>query len=82
MGMIVSIHKDGPKLDTANYRGITLMSCLSKLFLSVLNNRLTIFAVENNLLSPAQLGFVIKNRCSDAHIIIHNLVQQKCRSEG
>ena len=82
MGMIVPIHKDGPKLDTANYRGITLMSCLSKLFLSILNNRLVIFAVENKLLSPAQLGFVIKNRCSDAHIIIHNLVQQKCRSEG
>ena len=45
MGMIVPIHKDGPKLDTANYRGINLMSCLSKLFLSVLYNRLTIFAV-------------------------------------
>ena len=82
LGMIVPIHKDGPKLDAANYRGITLMSCLSKLFLSVLNNRLVIFAVENKLLSPAQLGFVIKNRCSDAHIIIHNLVQQKCRTEG
>ena len=58
------------------------MSCLSKLFLSVLYNRMTIFAVQNRLLSPAQLGFVTKNRCSDAHIIIHNLVQQKCRSEG
>ena len=82
LGMIVPIHKDGPKLDTSNYRGITLISCLGKLFLSILNNRLTIFAVENGLLSPAQLGFVTKNRCSDAHIIIHNLVRQKCHNEG
>ena len=82
LGMIVPIHKDGPKLDTSNYRGITLISCLGKLFMSILNNRLSVFAVENGLLSPAQLGFVTKNRCSDAHIIIHNLVKQKCHHEG
>ena len=81
LGMIVPIYKDGPKLDAANYRGITLISCLGKLFLSILNNRLIIFSVENNLLSPVQLGFVTKNRCSDAHIIIHNLVKQKCHTE-
>ena len=82
LGMIVPIYKDGPKLDTANYRGITLISCLGKLFLSILNNRLSAFAVENNLLSPAQLGFVPKNRCSDAHIIIHNLIKQKCHQRN
>ena len=32
LGMIVPLHKDGPRLDTSNYRGITLMSCLGKLF--------------------------------------------------
>ena len=82
LGMIVPIYKDGPKLDAANYRGITLISCLGKLFLSILNNRLLIFAMEKKLLSPAQLGFVTKNRCSDAHITIHNLVKQKCHSQG
>ena len=78
LGMIVPLHKDGPKLDTSNYRGITLISCLSKFFLSILNNRLVIFAVENNLLSPSQLGFVLGNRCSDAHITIYNLIKKKC----
>ena len=37
IGLIVPIYKDGSKMDPNNYRGITLMSCLGKLFLSVLN---------------------------------------------
>ena len=82
LGMIVPLHKDGPKLDTANYRGITLMSCLGKLFLSILNNRLIVYSIEHQLLSPAQLGFVAGNRCSDAHIIIYNLVKKKCHREN
>ena len=82
LGMIVPLHKDGSKLDTANYRGITLISCLSKFFLSILNNRLVVFAAENNLLSPSQLGFVLGNRCSDAHIIIHNLIKKKCHARN
>ena len=32
LGMIVPLHKDGPRLDTGNYRGITHMSCLGKFF--------------------------------------------------
>ena len=82
LGMIVPLHKDGPKLDTSNYRGITLISCLGKFFLSVLNNRLIVFAKEHKLLSPAQLGFVAGNRCSDAHIIIRNLIKKKCHKEN
>ena len=78
LGMIVPLHKDGPRLDTSNYRGITLISCLSKFFLSILNNRLVAFAKEHRLLSPSQLGFVQGNRCSDAHIIIYNLIKKKC----
>ena len=42
-GLIVPIYKEGPRLDPSNYRGITLSSCLSKLFLSILNNTLTKF---------------------------------------
>ena len=81
-GLIVPIFKDGPKLEPSNYRGITLSSCLSKLFLAVLNNRLIKFVKDNNLLTPSQLGFVLANRTSDAHLIIYNLVQENCHKKG
>ena len=82
MGMIVAIYKDGPKMDTANYRGITLMSCLGKLFLSILNTRLMEFVLGRDVLTPSALGFVPGNRTSDAHIIINNLVNKVCHKEG
>ena len=34
------IYKSGVRSDPSNYRGITIMSCLGKLFNSVLNTRL------------------------------------------
>ena len=82
MGMIVPIYKDGPKLDTCNYRGITLISCLGKLFLSILHARLYMFTKSQNILSENQLGFVPGNRTSDAHIIIHNLVRKVCHKNN
>jgi hypothetical protein len=81
IGMIVPLYKDGSKMDANNYRGITLMSCLGKLFLSILNSRLTVFATENELLTKSALGFVSGNRTSDAHIIIHNMVNKFCHQE-
>ena len=54
------------------------MSCLGKLFLTVINNRLVKFSLEKGLLSPGQLGFVIGNRTSDPHILLQNLIQKYC----
>jgi hypothetical protein len=81
-GLIVPIHKDGPKLDPGNYRGITLMSCLGKLFLSILNARLMVYALDKKILSCNQLGFVSGNRTSDAHIIINNMVNKLCHKSN
>ena len=68
--ILVSIHKNGPKLDPGNYRGITLMSCLGKLFL------------VKNVRSCNQLEFVSGNRTSGAHIIISNRVNKLCRKSN
>ena len=76
--LVSAIHKKGIKEDPDNYRGISLMSCLGKLFLTIINNRLTEFCMSNGLLSPSELGFVQGNRTSDPHIILHNLVRKYC----
>ena len=82
IGLIVPIYKDGARLDPGNYRGITLMSCLGKLFLSILNSRLLKFVLEKNILSINQLGFVPENRTSDAHVIINHMVNKTCHKKG
>jgi len=69
-------------MDPGNYRGITLMSCLGKIFLSILNARLMAYVIENNILGINQLGFVPGNRTSDAHIIINNLINKMCHKNG
>jgi hypothetical protein len=49
--------KSGNPNDCNNYRGICVSSCLSKLFTSLLQNRLTNFLEKQNLLSVTQGGF-------------------------
>lgn len=81
-GMIVPIYKKGAKNDPSNYRGITLSSCLGKLFCSILNNRLNNFIRQNNILGPEQLGFVAGNRTSDAIYILHSLIEKYCKLQN
>ena len=80
--MCLYIRTDGSRLDPSNYRGITLISCLGKLFLSVLNTRFLLYDFNLNLLADNQLCFVPGNRTSDAHIIIHNLVKKICHKNN
>ena len=58
------------------------MFCLCKLFCSILNLRLTQYVMEKNILKSEQLGFVVGNRTSDAHIILHILIQSYCIKKG
>ena len=82
IGMIVPIHKKGSQRDPENYRGISLLSCLGKLFTTLLKNRLLYFAMKNKIFSDSQLGFLPKNRTSDAHLIIHNVIQKYCHNNN
>ena len=49
MDLFHSIHKNSSKKDPSNYRGITLLSSLEKLFSSLVFNR-----IENDILSPSK----------------------------
>jgi hypothetical protein len=82
ISLLVPIHKKGPTDDPDNYRGIALISCLAKFFYAILNNRLLAFCLKNGILSPSQLGFLAGNRTSDAHIILHNLINEYCHKRN
>ena len=69
VAIISLIYKNGAMDNPANFRGISLLSCLGNFFYTVLNNRLIKFVREQNILSESQLGFIAGNRTSDAHIL-------------
>ena len=58
IGVIIPIFKNkGTQTDPGNYRGITLLSCLGKLFTGLINQRLSKFLDSNGLLGEEQAGF-------------------------
>ena len=67
-GEIIPIYKNkGNESEASNYRPITLLSCLSKLFTSIINERLNAYADEVELILSNQAGFR-KNFCTLDHI--------------
>ena len=75
-GVIVPLHKKGDKNDANNYRGITLLSCLSKIFTAILNKRIVTFCKDNNVISDAQFGFQKGKSTVDAIFILTTLIQK------
>lgn len=73
-GIIVPLHKKGNINIPQNYRGITLLSCTGKLFTSVLNKRLTLWAEEHAYYGKAQAGFRAGFSTTDHIFVLHALV--------
>ena len=61
-GLIVNLFKKGDKEDPGNYRGITLLSVVGKVFCKVLNNRLVQHFDKGGVLHEGQAGFRLKRR--------------------
>ena len=75
LGHIVPIFKSGAKSDPSNYRGITLSSCLGKLFNKILNERLVLFLDRNGLLCKEQIGFRQGSRTADHIFVLKSIVE-------
>ena len=73
---ITDIFKKGKENITDNYRGISLLSLISKCYTSVLNKRLVTCAEENGKLSEAQAGFRQGYSTTD-HIFTLNAIVEK-----
>ena len=73
-GYVIPLHKKGNANEVENYRGITLLSTLGKLFTRVINNRLNEWAENYSVLIEAQAGFRIHMSTVDNIFVLHGLL--------
>ena len=69
-GLIVNLFKKGDREDPGNYRGITLLSVVGKVFCKVLNNRLV-----------GQAGFRVNRSCMDNVYTLNEIVQGRLKED-
>ena len=81
-GIIVPLFKKNDPNDVNNYRGVTLVSCFSKIFTGVLNNRLKNWVEDNNVLSDSQFGFRKGRSTTDACFVLNAAIQKILSEKG
>ena len=75
IGLIVPIFKKkGSKFDPNNYRGISLLSCLGKLFTLCINVRLTKFVTDRNIIGEEQAAFREGYSTMDHAFVLNELI--------
>lgn len=73
MAMVTPLHKKNSRSDVNNYRGISILSPISKLFEKVICSQITSFFEDNNLLYEGQHGFRKGYSCETA---LHELLEK------
>ena len=73
-GVIQPLHKKGSYNEPDNYRKLTLMACMGKIFESIVNKRLVFQCEATNKIDPNQFGFTQGCRTSDNVFIIDTLI--------
>ena len=63
--------------DPMNYRGISLLTCINKLYTSLLNTRLTGYLETNDMLADEQNGFRKQRSCEDHVFTLNSLIKNK-----
>ena len=76
-GVILPIHKHDSRLDPSNYRPITLLSIVGKLFGSVVNARLQAFMEATGSISDEQGGFRKKRGTPDQVFIFRETLASR-----
>ncbi len=72
--IINPIHKKGSYSDPNNYRGISLISCLGKLFTALLNDRLSNYLESSGTIGNEQAGFRQGFSSNDHILVLHALI--------
>ena len=79
--IIIPIHKKGNKLLLDNYRGISLLSVTSKLFTSIINNRLYTWMEENMKICEEQAGFRRQFSTIDHIYTLYSMVNNRLHGQ-
>ena len=77
--VIQPIHKSGPANNPSNYRPISLLSTMLKLFTSILNSRLQSWCYLKNAIPEEQAGFRSNYGCMDHIFALNTMIQLKLR---
>lgn len=75
-GIITPIFKKGDINDTQNYRGITLVNILAKIYSQILLNRLTKWVENNEKICNNQFGFQKGKSVIDCIFILHTVISK------
>ena len=81
IGLIHTIHKKGDTKNPANYRGISLLAVLSKIFTKIISDRLNKWVENNNKLSNFQSGFRKGKSTIDNIAILDTIIKKKIKNK-
>ena len=79
-GIIVPIFKSGDTDDTQNYRGITLINVLGKIYSQVLLNRVSKWSEKHEKLSANQFGFQKGKSTVDCIFLLYSVISKVLNS--
>ena len=82
ISLLTLIHKGGSVLDPNKYRGISLSSCISKLFCTVLKKRIRKHMKQHEYDNKYQIGFMENSRTSDHLLILRTLIDKYVKIAG
>ena len=78
---ITPIYKKGNPANVANYRPISVLPMMSKIFEKVMTNRLTKYLYKHNIISPHQYGFQKGKSTADAVTTLTDCVYEKLNTK-
>ena len=80
-GLVVLLLKRKPATVLSNYRPITLISCISKLFTKIMAKRLSERIQNTDVLGDTQQGFRKERSCLDNLLILNTLLEKQKKKE-
>ena len=79
--IITPIHKKGSKFEPNNYRAISLINSLCKIFVNVLTKRLTNWCEDNSVIEESQAGFRSQYSTIDNIFTLNGIIQKYAKED-